>query len=431
MKKRYILIILLLALIMGFRTLSLAKYKFGISKEVKLSSEKFYANGNILYDTYVKEDEETLITNLSLDNYVSNDFNNLDTVFEISIISDIYDLKIGDEISDDGKMEITVAGNSSNSKNLNLSLVQKEGTSFNNTATVNLNIKTTSPYEKTILNKQITIVDEKNLSEHIILKRLVWLSKLKHDGYRYIGINPDNYVCFGTNSKNECVNDQDKYMYRIIGVFYDSNDVKHTKLIKYKQLKNKSLWFNTDSTATWGTSTVKDKINGTHFLTNTSAYPYLETNSKWYESIILWNYSGLIRASSSDVFTRVYNSELEATKYYYKIGLMYLSDIGLSLGERGLNTYVWRNTEYPLINSWMHQNNNDTSIDSVEWTMSIYCNGCSHFYANGITSNGTIDSVRYNVDPHSSRPVFYLTDSMEYVSGNGTKNNPYIIINNN
>ena len=35
---------------------------------------------------------------------------------------------------------------------------------------------------------------------------------------RYYGTNPDNYICFGTNNKDTCVNDTDKYMYRIIGM---------------------------------------------------------------------------------------------------------------------------------------------------------------------------------------------------------------------
>lgn len=185
------------------------------------------------------------------------------------------------------------------------------------------------------------------------------------------------------------------------------------------------------STATWGTSVLKDNINGAHFLTNTSTYPYLAVDTKWYKAIMLWNYSGLIRSSSSDVFLDTFEDENKAAKYSYKIGLMYLTDIGLGLDKSGLNVKVWRNSENPLIKSWLHQKNNDISVSNIEWTMSIYCNGCTHFYANGITAAGTVDAIRYEVTPYSSRPVFYLIDEMEYVSGTGTIGNPYIITNNN
>lgn len=431
MKKSLLFIVLILALFIVSRSYSFAKYEYGVSDEIKISTEKFYANGSILYDSYVKEDDESLVTDISLNNYVTNDYNDLDTVFEVSITSDIYNLKIGDQVAEDGKMTVTIDGKAKNSKTFNLSLIQKEGTSFEDRTYVDLVIKTISPYEKTVLSKKIAIIDEKNLSEHVILKRLVWQSGLSGDGYRYTGLNPDNYVCFGTDSKSDCINNPDVYMYRIIGVFYDKDGVKHTKLIKYKQLKSKSLWFNSDSTATWGTSVLKDNINGAHFLTNTSTYPYLAVDTKWYKAIMLWNYSGLIRASSSDVFLNTFEEEKKAAKYSYKIGLMYLTDIGLGLGKSGLNVKVWRNSENPLINSWLHQKNNDISVSNIEWTMSIYCNGCTHFYANGITAAGTVDAIRYEVTPYSSRPVFYLIDEMEYVSGTGTIGNPYIITNNN
>ena len=41
------------------------------------------------------------------------------------------------------------------------------------------------------------------------------------DMYRYQGTSElvnDNYICFGTDNKEECTNDEDHYMYRIIGI---------------------------------------------------------------------------------------------------------------------------------------------------------------------------------------------------------------------
>ena len=66
---------------------------------------------------------------------------------------------------------------------------------------------------------------------------------LEGDGYRYTGsgavgadTNPNNFICFGTTDKSACTANQDKYMYRVLGVFSDANGKNHVKLIKYKQL---------------------------------------------------------------------------------------------------------------------------------------------------------------------------------------------------
>ena len=52
--------------------------------------------------------------------------------------------------------------------------------------------------------------------------------------YRYQGASDvvdNNYICFGTKDKNECVNNPDIYMYRIIGIVGDSTDSTVSKNI--------------------------------------------------------------------------------------------------------------------------------------------------------------------------------------------------------
>ena len=49
----------------------------------------------------------------------------------------------------------------------------------------------------------------------------LWDSTLEDDGYRYVGTNPDNYVCFGySNAETDCdftsTTNSDLYAYRII-----------------------------------------------------------------------------------------------------------------------------------------------------------------------------------------------------------------------
>lgn len=428
MKKiKYYLLIAIFLLILLQASNTLGKYQYGVSEKLEITSDKFYANGAVLYDKYVLEDGQSVITDVSINNFIEDDQTDLDITFEISITSDIFDLLIDDTLVTDGKTTITVSGKQKNTKDLNISFVKKDGKTFTDSTDVLLEINTISPYTKNVLSKKITIVDEKNLNEHIILKRDVWQSGLSGDGLRYIGKTPDNYACFGTTNKTTCLGNEDVYMYRIIGVFKDSSSVNHTKLIKYKQLKNTSLWYSKNSEATWGTSTIRRNINGSHYLTKTSTYPYFVTSTSWYSAIVTWNYKSFI--GHSGTFTDAYDREKKASTYPGLIGLMYDSDIGLALGEIGLKTTAWRDYSYPLLNSWLHQSNNDTSVSQDEWTISVYCYACSHYYANGITIGGTIDAIRFSINPLSSRPVFYLTENMKYVSGNGKKTNPYIIEN--
>lgn len=428
MKKiEYFLLIIVVLLILVQSCKTFGKYQYGVSEKLKITSDKFYANGEVLYDKYVLEDNKSVITNVSINNFIDDDQTDLDITFEVSIVSNIFNLLIDDTVFEDGKSTIVVNGKQKNTKNLNIAFALKDGKTLTDSTNILLEIKTISPYTKDVLTKQITIENKENLNEHIILKRDVWSSGLSGDGVRYIGKSPDNYVCFGTTDKDTCLGNKDVYMYRIIGVFKDSSNINHTKLIKYKQLKNKSVWYTSDAKATWGTSVINRNINGSHFLTKTGTYPYLVTTSPWYSSIVKWDYKSFI--GHSGTFTDAYLRELKAPTYPGLIGLMYDSDIGLALGNSGLSTTAWRNSSNPLKESWLHQNNNDTSVSTTEWTISIYCYACTHYYANGITRAGTLDAIRFEIDAFSSRPVFYLTESMKYVSGNGEKTNPYIIEN--
>jgi len=57
--------------------------------------------------------------------------------------------------------------------------------------------------------------------------------------YRYQGTGEstiNNYICFGTSDSDECKSDQNKYMYRILGVDVNTNEVK---LIKKEALVSK------------------------------------------------------------------------------------------------------------------------------------------------------------------------------------------------
>ena len=117
----------------------------------------------------------------------------------------------------------------------------------------------------------------------------LWQSGLEGDGYRYVGsgnydsnTTTSNFICFGTTNKTKCKQNEEKYLYRIIGVFPDRSGTQHLKLISFKQLISIS-WNLSNSDMNWESSTLFTALNGSGFLTN-STYDYLQ-NDMWLNKI--------------------------------------------------------------------------------------------------------------------------------------------------
>ena len=198
-------------------------------------------------------------------------------------------------------------------------------------------------------------------AEKLIASGNLWQSGLEGDGYRYVGsgavgesTNPNNFVCFGTTDKSTCTTNQDKYMYRVLGVFSDANGDNHVKLIKYKQLR--SYKWNTDYQAdvSWENSDMYKGLNGNYFLTNTT-YDYMQSAS-WSNKIENWTWNAVNTKTYDGSGGPNYYSGLTPSQIYLhemnrtgksstvgewttpvaKIGLMYASDYTLSLGANAL-----------------------------------------------------------------------------------------------
>ena len=306
------------------------------------------------------------------------------------------------------------------------------------------------------------------LAQYLIDSGKLWQSNLEGDGYRYVLFNGQttelsqvtNYVCFGTTDKSECTANQDKYMYRVIGVFSDSNGNNHVKLIKYKQLTS-TEWNSTNADVNWDNSTLYTSLNGSGFLTN-ATYNYLQ-NATWSNKIENWtwsavntktyeieseesyytdymnsNYKGIYlnemhKASNGTLCTNWNSGAINCnggawTNPTAKIGLMYASDYLLSLGTllHSIEDSVSNNNNY-FRNSWMHLSNNDSSGSGYEWTMARAGLASDYYYAWYISDDGSI--VMEGVDqPMSIRPVFYLTSGVKITSdGDGSLENPFII----
>ena len=296
----------------------------------------------------------------------------------------------------------------------------------------------------------------------------IWNSTLEDDGIRFVGTNPDNYICFGyddaetdcdfTNSTNT-----DLYAYRIIGIFEDESGEQHLKLIKKEALNTNYEWHGDyEDDVNWEDSDLYNGLNNDYFLDN-PAYSYMQ-NSTWLNKIETWNYTATnTKSETSDgphyeyqSVTHTYLHEMnrnikndyDCTTYDFgggmgeievscnegewktlsgKISLMYVSDYLLSLGSDALN-YKPINNRSILKTGWMHLSNNDSEAsNSSEWTMTRYSLSSDDGVYSAWQSSSNGDLNWSNVSMYCfSRPVFYLTTDVT-ISGEGTTTNPFIV----
>jgi len=285
-----------------------------------------------------------------------------------------------------------------------------------------------------------------------VSSEVLWKSTLEDDGYRYVGTDPANYVCFGySDSSTDCdftnATNSDLYAYRIIGIFEDSSGEQHLKLIKKEALEKRSDWnadYQTD--IDWDESDLYNGLNGSYFLSNTT-YSYMQ-NINWLSKIANWDYTVTKTLSSySDLnIQNIYLHEMnrktktittgEWKSVNTKLGLMYVSDYLLSLGSSAL-LYTSSN-ESELKTGWMYIKNSDSNPPyQYEWTMTRHgpgTNGYENIYFAYRIILGSFGSAPVGgtamatVTSYSIRPVFYLTSDVE-LTGEGIIDNPYIIEN--
>ena len=317
-----------------------------------------------------------------------------------------------------------------------------------NSYTINIEPYTNRDIKAFSCKLRYKIDTTKTLAQNLIDSGWLWQSGLEGDGYRYTGsgavgtdTNPNNFICFGTTDKSECTANQDKYMYRILGVFSDSNGENHVKLIKYKQLGEYAWNADTKADISWENSDMYKGLNGNYFLTNT-IYDYLQ-NAEWSNKIENWTWSAVNTKiydgsngpgySSGLTPSQIYLHEMnrstktstvgEWTNPVAKIGLMYVSDFALSLGTSALALTGSTSSNRATLNSgWMHQSNNDTTKSTWEWTLSRA--GANSV---GLFAAWLVNGYAFVQNPYGVRPVFYLTSNQAYLGGNGSLDDPFMI----
>ena len=268
------------------------------------------------------------------------------------------------------------------------------------------------------------------------------------NSYRYSGANPNNYVCFGSQSAS-CPIDN---LYRIIGVFdEDSDGIYKVKLIKseyagtdllgingdfsresynslysdYQYYKgNKSLesisiyfWNNKDSTASWETSELNlINLNTNYFNSLEEKWQNMIATTKWKVNVI----------NSSKTTTKEYfryeKGDLSTNEIYEsKIALLYASDMGYSASPENWTTNL--GNYYNDTN----RNNNWLFMGLYEGTITILDPRYKQHIIY-ISHNGNLGGYATSVATRIAvRPVFYLNSDVEYISGTGTQSDPFRI----
>ena len=280
------------------------------------------------------------------------------------------------------------------------------------------------------------------------------------NSYRYAGANPNNFVCFGSDT-SPCPTDN---LYRIIGVFGENyhgvTGKQLVKLIKYDYMTTDELGTDGDysqtykewgmdstykgtygdgerigvyywnykatgsATNTWSTSLLNKTNLNTNFINN--------IGTTWANKIatVTWKVGGNTYANISDVVpATTYQNEIvnpvttnttdNATTYSAKIGLMYVSDYGFAASP---DAWTLTMSSY---NNTTAKNNNWMYMGLYEWTISRdadYSDNAFYVY-----NDGYVDNHYFVDDNFGVRASFSLESSVSYVSGSGSMSDPIVI----
>ena len=279
------------------------------------------------------------------------------------------------------------------------------------------------------------------------------------NSYRYAGASDqvNNYVCFGSNAST-CPADN---LYRIIGVFGDQ-----VKLIKsdyatsallgtdgdYSKMYTANGWNNSyykgnnlanvaaytwnykNNTTinsgygsnTWSTSLLNKTNLNKNFIANLGAdWAAKIAETTWKVGGNTWANIGTQPAKTAYqneiVSPVITNTTDNATTYSAKVGLMYVSDYMYAAPQDKWTLVGNRSetTDYRAATSvnWMYMGLNEWTISRT--AVDAYC-------ASFVYGTGGVNYIYANY-AYGVRPVFYLTSSVNYVSGSGTAADPIVV----
>ena len=278
------------------------------------------------------------------------------------------------------------------------------------------------------------------------------------NSYRFAGASDqvNNYVCFG--STTPCPADN---LYRIIGVFGDQvklikSDYAPSELLgtdgDYSKMYTANGWNNSyykgnnlanvaaytwnykNNTTinsgygsnTWSTSLLNKTNLNKNFIANLGAdWAAKIAETTWKVGGNTWANIGTQPAKTAYqneiVSPVITNTTDNATTYSAKVGLMYVSDYMYAAPQDKWTLVGNRSetTDYRAATSvnWMYMGLNEWTISRT--AVDAYC-------ASFVYGTGGVNYIYANY-AYGVRPVFYLTSSVNYVSGSGSAADPIVV----
>ena len=261
------------------------------------------------------------------------------------------------------------------------------------------------------------------------------------NSYRFVGENPNNYVCFGSDDTT-CPNEN---LYRIIGVidgkvklihaygattFMLGTDGVYKEIYSYDKSNYKGkgdlkkiggYYWNIGKNNKWSTSVANTTNLNKNFLAyldgKNAKWKNMIANTTWYVGGMTYNNGEGTNAKTAYNYEVVPNKD--ATSFTTKVGLMYVSDY-----YYGTLQEYWRlpgndndGNDYRTIikKNWM-------SLGLSEWTITRGSDDSRGAFV--IIDVGNVFS--YGVEDFGliMRPTFYIYPLINITGGEGTATNP-------
>ena len=243
--------------------------------------------------------------------------------------------------------------------------------------------------------------------------------------YRYIGANPNNYVCLKDNNET-CSEDE---LYRIIGVIPTQSSESgpyenRVKLIKNTKYGETYQWSDDESNADWATRKLNTEILNKEYWESIKDYQKYIENAKWYIGEVVTSHFNP---------TTFYKYERANNNQYWNYNTFFVANIGLFNGSDYFyatagGTQITRNQCFNIsaVNWGLESNkdckNNSWLSDTLYFlTINPGAEKCvMSMYGN----HGEVGNMGLTTQLHI-KPTFYLKSNVKYLSGTGEQSNPY------
>jgi hypothetical protein len=291
---------------------------------------------------------------------------------------------------------------------------------------------------------------EKNptLADYITKLAKTDTTNLTYDGtsdnnLRYIGADPDNYLCFDEDCSTS--------KWRVIGVMNNIETEDNGTQSLVKIIKSDSLgeypWNDYDEENDWNNVSLKDELNsGSIYET------YIEDYNDLFESVT-WGLGGYSNSDNGNalaidyyIYERrgiVYDSY--SSTWTGKIALMYPSDYGYATSGGNttsrdsclnINLWYWDSYSDCYENDYLLDSSLEDLISIAQWTLSRPTFDRDTYTL--VFSDGNVGNLNFGDgieiaedETITTSPVGYLISTASISSGEGTNDDPWIIIDGN